>query len=146
MYSLKHYSDEEIQAALDNRSVNDNAVFELHLKECDGCNKKFKAYSSIRSFLKYKVEIPRLEIDLVEAVMNKIPEKSRTHLIFNKAFNGLMTIVGLMIISICIKFLGDTSVSPGPIILFILFLGFHFLVSLKETRILIKRYSKLINI
>ena len=142
MLSSEHYSDEEMQSVIDNVYRGNKETFELHLRNCDECNKKFLSYLAVQSFLKYNVETPKLEIDLAEAVLRKATIKGGSTLIIDKIVNWLLILTGILIIIICIKSLIDISISPGPIALFILFLFSYTFIALRETYLLRRKFQK----
>lgn len=146
MEKTKHYSDEDFQMILDNQFKGDKKTFEAHMKSCAQCHKNFTTYSAVFQFLKYKVDVPELGFDLAEEVLKRASKPNGVNILLDKIINGLFVVVVSLIVIMCLFFLISTSITIGAVVLTILLSGAYLVVSMKEMRILLHRYSNIINL
>ena len=135
-----HYTDEDIQSYHENTFTGNVSSLETHIQECELCSKKVKAYSAVWSFAKNDLKTEPLRIDLAYAVADKVFPVKQYAYVFEKILYGALICLGIVCLSLCLKYMLSTSIPPSYILQGIP-VGLFLWVSYMEIKIINKKLA-----
>ena len=135
-----HYTDEDFQSYFDNTFTGNVSALESHVKECEFCSKKFKAYSVVWSFAKNDLKTKSLRIDLSYLVADKVFSVKENRYVFDKVMYGILICLEIVCLPLCLKFLLSLPI-PSSFILMIVPVALFLWMSYREIRMFQKKFE-----